>query len=111
MGGKIKTTEQIRITILPDSDVIITDIIQQAIDSCSAVGAGTVYFPSGKYLTGGIPIKSNVTLQFEKGAVLQGSDNYLDYGEGKWTDALIAGDGPEPAGFFENSQVFLPNLN
>ena len=39
-----------------------TKIIQKLIDTCSASGGGTVYFPPGDYLTGAFIIKSNVTM-------------------------------------------------
>ena len=57
----------------------MTETIQKAIDSCTMKGGGTVVFTSGTYLCGGIELKSKVILQFEKGAILQGSDKYADY--------------------------------
>ena len=77
--------------IVNDGKSLNTTAIQKAIDDCAAKGGGTVYFPKATYLTGGIHLKSNVTLKFEKGAVWQGSDNCTDYGDCKWTDALISG--------------------
>ncbi|MFP5080859.1 glycoside hydrolase family 28 protein [Pedobacter sp. JCM 36344] len=71
----------------PNRGVIITTEIQKAIDSCAAKGAGIVIFPAGIYLCGGIELKSNVTLQLNKGAVLQGSAKYTDYKN----DAFIYG--------------------
>ena len=56
-----------------------TAAIQTAIDRCSEVGGGTVLFPNGRYLTGTIVIKSNVTLLFEVSAVLVGSPDLNDY--------------------------------
>lgn len=90
--GSDKSDPQLEISMVPDQNLQITPLIQAAIDSCSKAGGGTVYFPSGNYLTGGIHLKSNVTLSFEKGAVLKGSDNYLDYGTGKRSEGLINGD-------------------
>ena len=75
------------ITITSGQTGLITKIIQKAIDSCAANGGGTVLFPAGTYLTGGIQLKSNVTLQLDKGAILQGSDKYTDYKN----DAFIYG--------------------
>ncbi len=71
---------------------LLTAKIQLAIDSCASKGGGVVYFPEGSYLTGALRLKSNVTLHFDKGALLQGSDNYLDYGKGEWKNGLITGD-------------------
>jgi hypothetical protein len=56
-----------------------TKSLQAAIDACAASGGGTVHFPSGKYLSGTIFMKSNVTLALEAGATLLGSTNLDDY--------------------------------
>lgn len=82
-AGSFKT----RIIIKPNQGKLITDIIQKAIDSCDATGGGEVIFPAGKFLCGGIQLKSNVTLQLDRGALLQGSDKYADYKN----DAFIYG--------------------
>lgn len=89
---KCQPNKLTRIDLIPDQGILITDQIQAAIDSCSINGVEIVYFPTGLYLTGGLKLRSNVTLKLEKGAILQGSNNYLDYGNGKWTDGLITGD-------------------
>ena len=62
-----------------------------------------MYFPPGKYLTGAINLKSNVTLHIEAGAVILGSPEVEDYplapdpwGEQKQQiSALICGTGIE----------------
>jgi hypothetical protein len=82
------TPPKIRITIAPNQQGLITNIIQQAIDSCGENGGGVVFFPSGKYLTGGIQLKSRVTLQTEKGTIILGSDDYINYKN----DAFIFGE-------------------
>ena len=74
-------------------DGLMTETIQSAIDKCSEVGGGTVYLKAGTYLTGGLHMKDNVTLEMAKGTLLQGSDNCADYGNCKWTDALIHAEG------------------
>ena len=56
-----------------------TKAIQQAIDVCHKNGGGRVVVPRGKFLTGAIVLKSNVTLHLEKGAVLLGSKDPADY--------------------------------
>lgn len=66
---------------------LMTETIQKAINSCAEKGGGTVIFTSGTYLCGGIELKSKVTLKFEKGTILQGSDKYADY----QNDAFIFG--------------------
>ena len=56
-----------------------TRAVQAAVDACAKAGGGTVYFPAGRYLTGTIYLKSNVTMHLDAGAVLLGSKNLQDY--------------------------------
>jgi len=56
-----------------------TEIIQGAIDKCFLNGGGEVIIPEGSYLTGGIRLRSNVTLHLLEGAELVGSRNPDDY--------------------------------
>ncbi len=53
--------------------------IQKAIDGAAAAGGGTVAVPSGRWVTGTIELKSNVTLLLEPGAVLMGSPDIAHY--------------------------------
>lgn len=62
-----------------DSSKIVTEAVKKAIDAASKAGGGTVYFPAGKYLTGPIHLKSNITIYIEAGAELHFSDNFDDY--------------------------------
>src|SRR5215210_211502 len=62
-----------------DSSKISTKAIASAIDAASKKGGGTIYFPAGKYLTGPIHLKSNITLFIDAGAELHFSDNFDDY--------------------------------
>ena len=66
-----------------------THSIQQAIDQISAAGGGRLIFPAGRYLTGSIYLKSGVTLHLERGAVLLGSANPLDYDVHNTWPALV----------------------
>lgn len=68
-----------KVILKPLPSIIMTDTIQQAIDQCAQHGGGTVVFSKGTYLSGSIQLKSNITLQLEAGALLQGSDKYSDY--------------------------------
>ena len=45
-----------------DGVTLNTRSIQAAIDACSKSGGGTVLFPAGRYISGTIYLKSNVTL-------------------------------------------------
>jgi hypothetical protein len=53
--------------------------IQKAIDDCSKTGGGKVSFPAGKYLSGTIVLKDNVTLVLHKKAIIVGSTNVEHY--------------------------------
>ena len=64
-----------------DNSSINTLFIQNAIDSCSSSGGGTVYVPPGSFITGTIKLKSNVNLHLDAGAELKGSPNLGDYKE------------------------------
>jgi len=56
-----------------------TEAIRKAIDAAASAGGGTVYFPAGRYLTGAIQLKSNMTLYLDAGAVLKFSEDFEDY--------------------------------
>ncbi len=56
-----------------------TAALQGAIDACSAAGGGLVYFPAGRFLSGTISLKDNVTLHLSPSAVLLGSPEAGDY--------------------------------
>jgi polygalacturonase len=56
-----------------------TTAIQGAIDACAAKGGGTVRLTAGTYLSAPIVLKSNITLQLDKGATLLGSPDHTDY--------------------------------
>jgi polygalacturonase len=56
-----------------------TAAIQAAIDACAQKGGGTVVLTAGTYLSAPIVLKSNITLQLDKGATLLGSQDHADY--------------------------------
>ena len=61
---------------------LCTQAIQAAIDACFLAGGGEVVVPTGTYLTGGVRLRSNVTLHLMKNAVLLGSlcpEDYMGY--------------------------------
>ena len=79
-----------------------TTNIQAAIDHCFMLGGGDVIVPTGVYLTGGIRLRSNITLYLEKNAVLKGVRDPEEYygclhdaveplGEHQVTDAPYVG--------------------
>jgi hypothetical protein len=70
-----------------------TTSIQKGIDYVSENGGGRLVFYVGRYLTGTIHLKSNVTIQLEEGAILVGSVNPFDYEfMSNWTALIFAHD-------------------
>jgi polygalacturonase len=56
-----------------------TAAIQAAIDACGQRGGGTVRLGAGTWLSAPIVLKSNITLELDKGATLLGSSDHQDY--------------------------------
>lgn len=65
--------------VVNDGVTMNTRALQSAIDSCAHAGGGTLYFPSGRYLTGSLFLRDNITLFLEAGAVVLGSPDLKDY--------------------------------
>lgn len=66
-----------------------TAAIQRAIEAAFEAGGGVVYLGPGKYLSGGIVLKDNVTLYLEAGATLLGSRNIHDFAPHPGADPRI----------------------
>ncbi len=87
------------IILKPAGSALMTEIIQQAVDKCDSEGGGIVHFTQGTYFSGTIMLKSKVTLQLDKGVLLQGSDKYTDYRNDAFfygkdlSDITISGEG------------------
>ncbi|WP_291586330.1 glycoside hydrolase family 28 protein [Bacteroides sp.] len=62
-----------------DGKTINTKAINATIEDCSSKGGGTVLIPKGKFLTGTIRLKSNITLYLDDEAVLKGTDIVSEY--------------------------------
>jgi polygalacturonase len=56
-----------------------TRAIQSAIDDCARKGGGIVKLSGGTFLSGPIELKSNITLEVDKGSTLLGSSDHGDY--------------------------------
>jgi polygalacturonase len=56
-----------------------TAAIQAAIDACAQKGGGTVRLTAGTYVSAPIVLRTNITLQLDKGATLLGSPDHDDY--------------------------------
>lgn len=75
--------------IRSDGVTLDTRSIQFAIDYINQAGGGRLVFEVGRYLTGSIHLKSNVTVDLKEGAVLVGSLNPFDYDKEKGITAMI----------------------
>src|SRR5271166_2685073 len=64
-----------------DGSTLDTEAISKAIRACAQAGGGTVLFSAGTYVTGTFELVSNITLQLDAGAVIQGSPSISDYGK------------------------------
>ena len=90
MAVSEKLIDVTKIGAVGDGAAVNTVAIQKAIDDCSADGGGTIQFPAGRFVTGTIQLKDNVTLRLDENAALLGSTNAADY---RNVDPFIAGDG------------------
>ena len=105
-GAKALSLSTAQQKIANDGKTLCTEQIQQAIDKISKKGGGRLTFTPGKYLSGGVMLRSGVELYLEEGAILLGSTNPYDYqlvNVGNIDDqrndnasmALLMGDGAE----------------
>ena len=81
-----------------DGVTLNTRSIQKAVDFISENGGGRLVFYVGRYVTGTIQLKSNVTIQLEEGAVLVGTTSVYDYSGPNGVKALISADSLENIG-------------
>ena len=75
-----------------------TRSIQKAIDFIHENGGGRLVFKVGRYVTGTLYLKSNVTIELSEGAILVGSTNPYDYDLNSGWLALIFALGQENIG-------------
>jgi polygalacturonase len=91
-----------------DGKALDTAAINKTIDAAAAAGGGTVYFPSGNYLSVSIHLKSNIALYLDHGATIVAAetsndakydppepnewDKYQDFGHTHWHNSLIWGE-------------------
>ncbi len=78
--------------IYSDGVTLNTRSIQFAIDYIHQQGGGRLVFDVGRFLTGSIHLKSNVTLHLLEGAVLLGVLNPLDYDRNGFTALILCQD-------------------
>jgi len=90
--------------IYSDGVTLNTRSIQFAIDYIHKEGGGRLVFDVGRFLTGSIHLRSNVTLHLLEGAVLVGSLNPLDYDRQGFT-ALVLADGQQNIAITGNGTI------
>ena len=61
-----------------DAKKLDSPSINKAIEACAQSGGGTVFFPSGTYLSGSIHLKNNVHLYLDAGAVVLGAPQEMN---------------------------------
>ena len=84
MNGLTSFLDATTMGIVGDGATNNTAAIKTAVGVLAAKGGGTLYFPPGKYVTGTVELKSNITLHLEGGAVIFGSadrGDYMSFGE------------------------------
>ncbi|MCD0468789.1 glycoside hydrolase family 28 protein [Flavobacterium sp. JAS] len=88
-AGKRKDYQVTAFGAVADGKTLNTIAIQKAIDAANKNKGGRVIFSKGKFLSGSIVLKTDVTLFFEEGAVLLGSTNPDDYPKYEGIRALV----------------------
>ena len=58
-----------------DGKTLNTEAINNTIIACSKAGGGTVLVPAGRFITGTVQLKSNITLFLDKEATIMATDN------------------------------------
>lgn len=65
--------------VVPDGTTLNTAALQRLIDRGPGADANRVYFPPGRYLTGGLVLRGAIELQLARGATILGSPRLEDY--------------------------------
>jgi len=95
-----------------ESDLLQTSAIQSAIDAAATAGGGTVSVPEGRYRTGGLVLKSGVTLRLADGAELKGDFDPENYpGTNRWYRALVRADGAHDIGIVGGRHSCIDGAN
>jgi polygalacturonase len=97
LAGSAKDYPASLFGISSDGTTVNTRSIQFAIDYIHEQGGGRLVFDVGRFLTGSIHLKSDVTLHLLEGAVLLGVLNPFDYDRNGFT-ALILSDNQQNIG-------------
>ncbi|MCD7901833.1 MAG: glycoside hydrolase family 28 protein [Bacteroides sp.] len=79
LAARAERVDMLQVGAKGDGKTLNTQLINATIERLNKAGGGTLFFPAGKYLTGPIVMKSNITLDIEAGATLMFSDNFDHY--------------------------------
>ncbi|MDR3401324.1 MAG: glycoside hydrolase family 28 protein [Chthoniobacter sp.] len=63
-----------------DGVAMNTAAFRKAIEACAEASGGRVVVPAGKFVTGPIELAGHMALVVEKGAIIQASDKFADFG-------------------------------
>ena len=72
-----------------DGTTLDTAAIQKTLDECGNAGGGIVHFPTGKFLSQPIVLRSRTTLQLDAGAILQATDDPADFANPGKTNSFM----------------------
>lgn len=72
----------------PDGKQDSREAIQRAIDDCARRGGGVVRIPPGRFVSGGLRLRTGVALWLDHGAVLTASNDPAQYEQRRPTDRL-----------------------
>jgi hypothetical protein len=85
-----------------DGRSLNTEAINKAICACSEAGGGTVLIPAGRFLTGTVQLKSNITLFLDRNASIMATDDKSQF---KGADVKPE-DEDQPIGIGTNSMSY-----
>jgi polygalacturonase len=116
-----------------DGSILDTDAVNRAIAVAAKSGGGYVEFPSGRYRTFSIHLRSHVSLRFAPGAVLVAAtpefdrqdgprydlpepqissiESYQDYGHNHWHNSLLWGENLEDIEISGPGEIWGQGLN
>jgi polygalacturonase len=80
IGGSVHDVTASPYSFDKTGGTLLNTALQNAINSVSSAGGGTLYFPAGVYeISNNIQLKSNITIHLAAGAFIRGSSNRNDY--------------------------------
>jgi polygalacturonase len=97
---------------MSDGITLNTQSIQTAINTISSRGGGTLHFYVGRYLTGTVFLKDNVTIVLHEGATLVGVPSVYDYiGPQDAPKGIIVAEGQKNVGVAGSTPEYVLNTD